>query len=99
MQLQLITPEKIFFDGAIASVQVPGSEGEFGVLPGHAPFISSLKAGLVTIIAASGETKKVFVTGGIAEVTPEKCTLLAEKAEETSSLSEAELAAKIAAAA
>lgn len=82
MQLKLITPEKIYFEGAIASVQVPGSEGDFGVLPGHAPFVSTLKEGVVAIELAGGDSKRVSVSGGIAEVTPEQCTILAESTQD-----------------
>ena len=80
MQVQLITPEKTFFEGEIAGVQVPGALGDFGVLPGHAPFVSTLREGVVTIALVSGETSTVSVTGGIAEVTPEKCVVLADSA-------------------
>lgn len=82
MQLELITPEKTFFSGDIAMVQVPGTLGDFGVLPGHAPFISTLREGVVTIELAGGGTKSVSVTGGIAEVTPERCIVLADSAAE-----------------
>lgn len=80
MVLQLITPEKTFFTGDILQVQVPGTEGDFGVLPGHSPFISTLREGVVTIDLAGGETRRVNVTGGIAEVTPERCIILADSA-------------------
>ncbi len=95
MNLKLITPEKIFFEGDIASVQVPGTEGDFGVLPGHAPFISTIRPGVVTINVAGGETRKIIVVGGVAEVTPEQTIVLAEKAEDCSGLSDAETAEKL----
>lgn len=82
MKLQLITPEKTFFQGEIAMVQVPGTLGEFGVLPGHAPFVSTLKEGDVKVELAAGGTRIIHVTGGIAEVTPEYCTILADSASE-----------------
>ncbi|MDX2074176.1 MAG: ATP synthase F1 subunit epsilon [Alphaproteobacteria bacterium] len=81
MKLQLITPEKIFFEGEIAQVQIPGALGEFGVLPGHAPFVSTIREGAVTIELAGGQTRTIQVSGGIAEVTPEKCVILADSAE------------------
>jgi F-type H+-transporting ATPase subunit epsilon len=79
---QLITPEKIFFEGEASYVQVPGAEGEFGVMVGHMPFISTLKPGIVGIELPGGGRKEFTVTGGIAEVTAERCTLLVEKASE-----------------
>ncbi len=58
-------------------VVVPGTEGDFGVLPGHAPLISSIRPGVITIDTADGKQRKIAVTGGIAEVVPERCTVLA----------------------
>ena len=80
MRLQLITPEKILFEGDATYVAVPGELGDFGVLPGHEPFISTLRPGIVGVDLASGEKKEFPVEGGIAEVTPEKCVLLVETA-------------------
>jgi len=80
MQLQLITPEKILFKGDAAYISIPGSLGEFGVLDGHAPFVSTLKEGTVVVDLVSGEKKEFAVAGGIAEVTPEKCVLLVDVA-------------------
>ncbi len=82
MKLQLITPEKIFFEGEIVQAQIPGALGEFGVLPGHAPFISILREGVVTIDLVSGGSKKISVTDGVAEVTPERCIVLVDSAAE-----------------
>lgn len=80
MQLQLITPEKIFFEGDIAQVNIPGTEGDFGVLPGHMPLISTIREGELQIELINGEKKTVQVTGGIAEITPDKCVVLADSA-------------------
>jgi F-type H+-transporting ATPase subunit epsilon len=78
MQLQLITPEKIVLDGEVAYVGIPGTEGDFGVMPGHEPFVSTLRAGTITIEMASGDKQEFVVSGGIAEIVPERCTLLVE---------------------
>jgi len=96
MKLQLITPEKILFEGDIASVQIPGTEGDFGVLPGHAPFVSGLRAGVVAIEAANGAVHTMLVVGGLAEVNPDHTLLLAEKAVSVASMSDAEIAQKLA---
>jgi len=80
MQLQLITPEKILFEGEAKYISVPGTLGEFGVLPGHEPFVSTLQPGIVSVDLASGERKEFPVTGGIAEIVPEKCVLLVDVA-------------------
>lgn len=80
MELQLITPEKILFAGTITQVDIPGTLGDFGVLPGHAAFVSTLREGIVNIFLENGENYKINVTGGIAEVTPEQCVVLADNA-------------------
>ena len=68
MKVQLISPEKILFEGVAAYVQIPGISGEFGVLPSHAPFISTLKEGTVAIDLLDGSKQEFPVTGGVAEV-------------------------------
>lgn len=95
MQVQLITPEKIFFSGQAEMVTAPGTEGVFGVLPGHAPLISTLKAGLVNIELAGGEQKRFVVLSGLAEVNPEKVTILAEVAEDCSGMSSADVSTRL----
>lgn len=81
----LITPEKIVFSGPVGMVEVPGEMGDFGVLPGHAPFLSAVRPGAVTI-HADAATTRLFVAGGMAEVTPERCTLLASVVEDITAL-------------
>ena len=76
MHLQLITPEKILFEGAVTQAQLPGSEGEFGVLPGHAPTIATLQEGTVAIDPEGDARLEFAISGGVAEVTPERVTLL-----------------------
>jgi len=61
-------------------VVVPGTEGNFGVLPGHAPLISSIRPGTIDIYERQTITRRIFVVSGIAEVTPERCTVLADEA-------------------
>ena len=75
MHLQLITPEKILFEGEATYIGIPGSEGDFGVLDGHAATIATLKEGVVTVDLANGEKKEFAVTGGVAEVVP-KCEVV-----------------------
>lgn len=79
MQLQLITPEKILFEGDASYIGIPGTEGDFGVLDGHAPLISTLKEGVVSVELANGEKKEFPILRGVAEVVPEHCTLLVEQ--------------------
>ena len=86
MQLDIITPEKILFSAAATMVVVPGTLGDFGVLEGHAPFISTIRPGVITIDTENGEKRLVSIIGGLTEVVPERCTILAEMAEECSGI-------------
>lgn len=76
MQVQLITPEKVLFDGDATYVQVCGAQGEFGVLPNHTPFVSTLREGTISVDVAGGERKEFAVASGVAEVQAERVTLL-----------------------
>lgn len=98
MQLDIITPEKILFSAQADMVVVPGTLGDFGVLPGHAPFISTIRPGVITIDIAGGGQRKVAIVSGIAEVNPESCTVLAESAEECSGITAQEAEARLIAA-
>lgn len=76
---ELVSPERLVFSGQVTEVIVPGSEGEFGVTAGHAPFISTLSAGILTV-KGDGADKRLFVRGGFAEANPAGLTVLAEQA-------------------
>src|SRR6185437_3057376 len=77
---ELVSPERLLISEPADEVRVPGTEGEFTVLAGHAPLISSLRPGIVVVIAG-GATRRLFVRAGIAEVTPDRgLTILAEEA-------------------
>ena len=73
----LVSPEQLLFSGEVDQVDVPGSEGEFGVLANHAPLVSTLKPGILTIYTGSDQIRAV-VTGGFAEANPTGLTVLAE---------------------
>jgi F-type H+-transporting ATPase subunit epsilon len=77
--LDLVSPEKLLFSGEVDQVDVPGSEGDFGVLAGHAPLIATMRPGILTVYR-SGEALKIVVNGGFAEVGPAGLTVLAERA-------------------
>jgi len=79
-ELELVSPEKLLLSEAVDMVVVPGQEGDFGVLPGHAPFISSVRSGVMDVYQSGQIEKRIFVAGGFAEVTPTRCTVLAEEA-------------------
>jgi F-type H+-transporting ATPase subunit epsilon len=77
--LDLVSPEKLLFSGEVDQVDVPGSEGDFGVLAGHAPLIATLRPGILTIYREGGAIR-VVVNGGFAEVGPTGLTVLADMA-------------------
>jgi len=80
LHFELVSPAKLLFSGDVASVTIPGTEGEMGIFAGHAPVLSTLRPGVVTITRESGAPQKIFVRGGLAEVNPRGLTLLAETA-------------------
>jgi len=80
VQFELVTPERLLLSEMVEMVVVPGTEGNFGVLPGHAPLISSIRPGTIDIYEGQTITRRIFVISGIAEVTPERCTVLADEA-------------------
>lgn len=80
VSFELVVPERLLMSTAIDMVVVPGSEGDFGVLEGHAPLISQMRPGVIEIYDGDNISDRVFVTGGFAEVTQERCTVLADEA-------------------
>ena len=80
LHFELVSPARLLFSGEVASVQIPGSEGEMTILPMHAPVLSTLKPGVVTVTKDSGTAEKIFVRGGFAEVNASGLTVLAETA-------------------
>lgn len=81
MQFDLVSPERRLVSGQVTSVQIPGSEGDLTALPLHAPAITTLRPGILTVNGADG-SEHFVVTGGFAEITPEGATVLAERAYE-----------------
>ena len=77
---ELVSPEKLLLSRPVDMVVVPGSEGDFGVLPRHAPVISTVRPGVIDVHEDGKVTDRIFVGGGFAEVTSERCTVLAEQA-------------------
>jgi F-type H+-transporting ATPase subunit epsilon len=81
LHFSLVSPERELFAGDVDQVDAPGSEGDFGVLAGHAPFMTTLKEGRVKVHMGS-QTRVYDVRGGFADVTPQGLTILAEQASE-----------------
>lgn len=80
LQFDLVSPERLLLSEMVTMVTVPGSEGDFGVLAGHAPVISTLRPGFIDVQGADAGPMRIFVRGGFAEVTPKGLTVLAEEA-------------------
>ena len=95
VQFELVTPERLLVSREVDMVVVPGTEGNFGVLPGHAPLISTIRPGTVDIYMGGAITERIFVVAGIAEVTPERCTVLADEAMAPDSLDRGALDAEL----
>jgi F-type H+-transporting ATPase subunit epsilon len=79
LHFEFVSPESVLFSGDVDQVDLPGSEGDLGVLPGHAPLVTTLRPGIVTIIR-EGTREPVVVVGGFAEVGPGGLTVLADRA-------------------
>jgi F-type H+-transporting ATPase subunit epsilon len=86
VQFELVSPEKLLLSEAVDMVVVPGSEGNFGVLPGHSLLISTVRPGVIDVYDGNVIGERIFVSGGFAEVTPERCTVLADEAMPLSTL-------------
>lgn len=90
-QFELVSPEAVLSSEPASMVVIPGEDGDFGVLAGHAALLSSLRPGVVKIHNDNSETREVFVAGGFAEVKDNLCTVLAEEAVELAKLDKAEI--------
>ena len=95
-QLELVTPEKLVFSQAVSMVEIPGEEGDFGVLAGHSPLVSTIRAGIISI--HTDHVQRLFVAGGVAEVSPTSCTILAEQVIDIQGINKADAEARLGAA-
>jgi F-type H+-transporting ATPase subunit epsilon len=91
----LVSPEKIAFSGEVDQVDVPGLEGDFGVLAGHSPFVASVRPGILNI-TVNGKHQKIIVLGGLAEVSGKGLTVLADTATSVEELDRAAFAQQVA---
>ncbi|MBU0724351.1 MAG: F0F1 ATP synthase subunit epsilon [Alphaproteobacteria bacterium] len=92
---ELVSPEKLLVSQPVEMVVVPGTEGYFGVLPRHAPFISTLIPGVIQIYEGGQIKERIFVAGGFAEVTEDRCTVLADEAVPLDEIDRAEVEQRI----
>ena len=92
---ELVSPERLLFTGEVESVVVPGSEGEMTVMKDHAPLMTTLKPGVVTVEESAGKTSRLFVRGGFADIAPTGLTILAESAVPVEQLDAAKIEAEM----
>lgn len=80
VNLEIVSPERLLLSRPVDMVVMPAAEGDLGVLPGHSPMIVMLRGGTITLHEGSQVTDRLFVAGGFAEITPDRCTVLADEA-------------------
>ena len=95
---ELVTPERLVTAGEVEMVVVPGGEGDFGVLPGHSPILSTLRPGIVDIHDDGGVRERIFVSTGFAEANEERCTVLTDEAVSLNEIDQAAAAERLTAA-
>lgn len=88
VNLDVVSAEESLFSGSIKSLQITGSEGELGIMPGHAPLLTSLKPGMARIIKNDGQEEVLYLSGGMLEVQPNHITVLADVATRVDDLDE-----------
>lgn len=91
----LVSPEKVLFDQDVSMVVIPGIDGDIGVLPQHAPLLTLLRPGVITVYEDSKILVRIFVDGGFSEITPEKCTALVTEGTPLEALDKASLEIEI----
>jgi F-type H+-transporting ATPase subunit epsilon len=96
VEFELVSPERLLMSRAVDMVVVPGTDGNFGVLPRHAPMISTIRPGVIDVYEGRTIVERIFVAGGVAEVTPQRCTVLAERAVPVSEINRAEVERQLA---
>jgi len=90
MHFELVSPDRELMSAEVDMVEIPGSEGDFGVLPGHAPLLSVIRPGVINV-HSGGQIERIYIDSGFAEVTPESCVVLAEQAVFVKDLNRADL--------
>ncbi|WP_274627326.1 F0F1 ATP synthase subunit epsilon [Arvimicrobium flavum] len=94
-QFELVSPERLLVSEQVDSVVIPGADGEMTVMASHAPVMTTIKPGVVTVNAVGGKTERYVVFGGFADILPTGCTLLAESAVAVGDIDRADIARRI----
>jgi len=98
LEFELVSPAKLLISEPVEMVVVPGTEGDFGAMPQHAPMLSTVRPGVIDVYKNDKVEDRIFVAGGFAEVTQERCTVLAEEAVRVADLKRDEVEARLQAA-
>ena len=96
--LEIVSPDRLLLSQPVDMAVIPAAEGEMGVLPGHSPMIVLLQGGTITLHEGGRPTSRLFVSGGFAEITPDRCTVLADEAVPVAEVSRAQAESRLAAA-
>ena len=80
LEFELVSPHRLLKSEPVEMVIVPGTEGDMGILPGHAPLIGTVRPGEIVIFESGKPAERIFIAGGFVDVSPERCTVLAEEA-------------------
>ncbi len=96
VNFELVSPERLLVSDAFDMVVIPGGDGEFGVLPDHAPLISTIRPGIIDVHDGASIAHRIFVGGGFVEVLPDRCTVLAEDAVMVTDIDRAQVEADLA---
>ncbi len=94
-KFELVSPEELLLSQDVQQVLVPGTEGNFTIMPGHAPVLSTMRPGVIDVTDEAGNEERIYVRGGVAEVNPNGLTVLAEEAVPLAELSSEMLAQQI----
>ena len=89
VEFELVSPAKLLKSEPVEMVVIPGAEGDIGVLPGHSSLIASVRPGVIEIHEGGNVKERIFIAGGFCEVSPKRCTILAEEAIEVTSIDKA----------
>lgn len=98
VEFELVSPERLLFSESVDMVVVPGSEGDFGALPQHAPMITAVRPGVIDVYQDGKVRERIFVAGGFAEVTATRLTVLAEEAVKVADLADDQVTSRVRAA-
>ena len=98
VKFELVTPSALAVSENVDMVVIPGVEGDFGILPGHTPVLSTIRPGVINMYIDDKISKSIFVEGGFAEANPESCTVLAEGVTDIADITAADAQARMAAA-